>query len=133
MADFTKEEIDSVWRKAQPILGHDSKNERKDVCGAWIRLKDYGKRSSNYGWEIDHILPESRLKACGVPTKLINYIDNLQPLHYKNNISKDDDYPTFKAHATSLWNFNFWCIKQMTIPIDIQYMLLDLYKDYNIQ
>lgn len=68
---------DHVWAKATFIIGHDSSEWRKDECGAWIKYSEYGNRSSQFGWEIDHIAP-------GGPT----IIDNLRPLQWRNNIAK---------------------------------------------
>ena len=55
----------------------------QDVCGAWIDKAAYGQRGSNYGWEIDHIIPRSRGGT--------NAIANLRPLHWKNNDAKGDN------------------------------------------
>ena len=52
-----------VWKKATVVPNVDSTKWRKDQCGAWIGWEYYGDRSSDYGWEIDHITPVSK----GVP------------------------------------------------------------------
>lgn len=61
------------------IPGYDPNVWRRDAFGHPIRFSDYGDRSSLYGWEQDHILP----KALGGSDAL----DNLRPLHCKNNAS----------------------------------------------
>lgn len=70
---------DQVWSKGQIVNEHSSKIWRKDFCGAWIKYSEYGNRSSQFGWEIDHISP-------GGPTIL----SNLRPLHWENNLSKSN-------------------------------------------
>ena len=49
-----------VWNKGQVVPGYDSSKYRKDQCGAWMTFSEYGNRSSVYGWEIDHITPQSK-------------------------------------------------------------------------
>jgi 5-methylcytosine-specific restriction endonuclease McrA len=79
---FDQKTIDAVWEKGDiPIKGKENK-WRKDQCGAWIEYDKYGNRKSDYGWEIDHITPESK---DGEST-----LDNLRPLHWKNNVGKSD-------------------------------------------
>lgn len=80
MVNFTTEQIQKVWEKATVVSGNDSNVFRKDQCGAWIARQQYGNRKSNYGWEIDHITPES--KGGG------DELSNLRPLQWENNMSK---------------------------------------------
>ncbi|MBI2842219.1 MAG: HNH endonuclease [Armatimonadetes bacterium] len=74
--------VQIVWEKGEVIPGYDSSKWRKDRCGAWIARDKYGDRTSAYGWEIDHITPESD----GGDSSL----SNLRPLQWENNCSKSD-------------------------------------------
>jgi hypothetical protein len=72
---FSDAQVQQVWEKGSPT--YDSANWRKDCCGAWIRRGARGNRSSDYGWEIDHIDPNGG-----------DDIRNLQPLQWENNAAK---------------------------------------------
>jgi hypothetical protein len=53
-----------------------------DCSGRQVRFSDYGNRSSQYGWELDHIIP---LSARGSDDE-----SNLQALHWEVNVEKSD-------------------------------------------
>lgn len=80
--------VEHVWQKAKPVSGLDPKAWRQDWCGALI-CRTYHGDESNYGWEIDRIVP----KAQGGTDD----IENLQPLHWENNRHKGDDFPNWKC------------------------------------
>ena len=71
--------VDSVWAKATKIRGEDPNEIRRDAAGDIIRFSQHGNDKSEYGWDIDHIVPQS--------LEVDHYIDNLQPLHYRTNRS----------------------------------------------
>lgn len=52
----------------------------------WINLK-------NEKWHLDHIFPIKAFIENGIfNVKIINCLDNLQPMYYKENLSKSDNY-----------------------------------------
>jgi len=58
---FSEDTIQKVWEKGTVILNNDPNVWRKDQCEAWICRDHYGNRDSQYGWEINHIKPESEV------------------------------------------------------------------------
>lgn len=79
---FSEKVIQQVWEKATVVANNDPNVFRKDQCGAWIKRSEYGNRQSSFGWEIDHITPQS--KGGG------DELSNLRPLQWENNMSKLD-------------------------------------------
>ncbi|MDD3436969.1 MAG: HNH endonuclease signature motif containing protein [Candidatus Gastranaerophilales bacterium] len=92
---WSEETKQKVWAKAQIVGTNDPKVWRKDMAGAWIKYEDYGKTTSKTGngWEIDHKKPEAKGGS--------DNLDNLQPLQWKNNRTKNDDYLGFKTSISS--------------------------------
>jgi hypothetical protein len=79
---FTEEKIEEIWEKGTIITNNEPEKFRKDQCGAWIARNQYGNRKSKYGWEIDHITPQS--KGGGDENS------NLRPLQWQNNMAKSN-------------------------------------------
>jgi len=71
-----------IWEKALIITGYDSKLFRADRFRTLICYSDYGNRNSDYGWEIDHIIPVDKGGT--------NDYGNLEPLNWKNNTTKSN-------------------------------------------
>ena len=78
--------VEAVWEKAHAVAGSNPEKFRKDVCGAMMVKSSFGK-DSQFGWEVDHILPISKGGK--------DDLQNLQPLHWKNNASKAEDHPNW--------------------------------------
>lgn len=89
-----------VWSKAQVVEGYDPASIRKDACGAIVIWNHYGNRTSDFGWEIDHVYPE----ALGGGDEFAN----LRVMQWSNNVSKGDDYPSYIASvkAEGIKNIN---------------------------
>ncbi len=92
MSDWTQKQIDAVWAKLPSISGQKAE-WKKDKAGAWINYNQHGEVKSQYGWEIDHIYPESKGGS--------DDLSNLQALQWENNRSKDDNYPNYTTVVTS--------------------------------
>jgi hypothetical protein len=82
---FSQDTINAVWNKGKIIPNFDPKLWRRDICGSNMKFTEYGKISSQNGWEIDHIKPVSK----GGTDELTNF----QPLNWDNNRRKGETYP----------------------------------------
>jgi hypothetical protein len=79
---FNAMQLLSVWQKGRPVQNYDPNRWRLDACGAILDRTKYGDTNSQYGWEIDHVLPAARGGT--------DDLSNLQPLHWQNNRRKGD-------------------------------------------
>ncbi len=71
--------LSAIWFKAQIVQGYDSQLFRKDIYGSWMKWDQYGQ-TTQYGWEVDHIIPVARGGS--------DALGNLQPLQWENNRAK---------------------------------------------
>lgn len=80
-----------VWAKGLVVPGYDPNIIRKDVCGAFIQWSEYGNQSSKHGWHIDHRMPVAKNGG--------DDLANLQPLQWRNNLVKGDNFPNWSCAA----------------------------------
>ena len=69
-----------AWNRAALVPGRDRNELRRDDYGLYIRFSDYGDRDSEFGWEIDHIVPLARGG--------LDIDRNLRALHWHVNASR---------------------------------------------
>lgn len=86
--------IATVWENGDVIPGNDRDLWRKDQFGAWIHRLDYGKRHSEFGWEI------CDLAAGRGPGGLAA----LRPMHWQNYIDQVAALTRHRVTAEGLRN-----------------------------
>ena len=116
-----------VWEKAQTVDGFNPDMYRKDPCGAWIVWDKYGVQDSIYGWQIDHIYPQSKLEERGFSSEQIDDFRNLRAMQHQNNAGKADDYPSYMCVITSEGNKNIYQDSPMTVNEATRKILAALY------
>ena len=124
---MTEEQIQDAWNRANIVEGFDKNRYRKDACGAWIIRNKYGDTDSRYGWEVDHIVPQSFLRDKGFSESMIDNSLNLRALQHENNESKSDDYPSYTAVVTSEGTENVRVTKFLEVNSKKQEALKKLY------
>ncbi len=73
--------VRSVWECAEEVPGNDSELWRKDEFGAWIYRFDYGRRNSEFGWEICDVNTGGNSDLLAMrPMQWQNYIDQVAAL-----------------------------------------------------
>ncbi len=77
---YTDYEIQTVWNKGASTLLFEDDLWRQDAEENLIKRDEYGNRDSDYGWEIDHIIPNGN-----------DDMSNLQPLQWEANVRKSDN------------------------------------------
>ena len=116
---INEETIRSVWEKAGKMDGFDPEMYRRDACGALIMRDKYCKENP-FGWEIDHIYPMAKGGD--------DQIDNLRALHYMNNRSKRDDYPSYTSTVTFDGKMNIEKTRNLTVNEVIRRRIEELYQ-----
>ena len=86
--DLNRETAMRLWNKS---FGKDTK--AVDFAGRTIAKGAYNDRNSEFGWNVDHILPQSKGGATA------DY--NLICCHIKTNDEKADKFPCFTANETA--------------------------------
>lgn len=124
---YSTEQIQKVWDKGTIVPNYDSSKYRKDACGAWIVRDKFGDTHSPYGWQIDHIYPEAKLKLRRLDQESIDNIKNMRPMHWRNNASKGADYPTYHSVMKAVDNHNEEIDDIFEVNANIQATLRDLY------
>ena len=104
---FSSEKIQQVWEKGTVVQGYDPSKWRKDFAGAWIRRDLYGG-THEYGGAIDHLRPRT--------TGGTDDIENLAPLHWRNNLTKAANYPNFYTVISSNGNKNVERRRRWLLP-----------------
>ena len=84
--DLNRETAMWLWNKS---FGKDTK--AVDFAGRTIAKGAYNDRNSEFGWNVDHILPQSKGGATA------DY--NLICCHIKTNDEKADTFPCFNANG----------------------------------
>ena len=85
--DINKETARRLWNKQ-----FGKKTRVQDFAGRTMDKSSYNDRNSEFGWNVDHILPESR------GGKTADH--NLICCHILTNDEKADRFPGFKANGT---------------------------------
>jgi len=89
-----------IFNKSFIIWGEDPEEYRRDIYGNIIAFSEYGYRS-DYGWHVDHIHPKSLDGS--------NLLCNLQPLHWRTNISLGNT--TEGKLGWKTYYLRKWCIE----------------------
>ncbi len=128
--EWPKEVINDVWKKAPFIDIRHPEYGKHDPCKACIKEEYYGNQDSDYGWQIDHIFPEALLEKAGVPQELIDDIDNLRPMHCKNNNKKSDKFPKYPGVVSAIKDHNLDICRDYQINRDQINILRNLFGEY---
>lgn len=87
-----KSQVNSVWDKAKKVRGKDPAKYRRDPYGKLMYKASRGK-SSDMGWDVDHITPKSRGGS--------DATRNLQALNSRVNRGKGSSLKKKSRHSIS--------------------------------
>ena len=79
----TQQQVTNAWLQARAHPEYPNGSVRIDAYGSIMVWSEYGKLS-DFGWEIDHELPQSGF------SRLSNLLVNQRALHWRNNRAKSD-------------------------------------------
>lgn len=77
--NWTEQDIQAIWQKAQTVDRTNPDKWRKDIWGAWISRQQFGNHDSKFGWEIDGQSANGGENGENGSTH-----SDLQPLQWKN-------------------------------------------------
>ncbi|NME69024.1 hypothetical protein [Flammeovirga aprica] len=98
---MNSEQRNLAWGKLRSVPGKHPFFWRTDPCGALIFRFSYGNRKSQWGWEVDHVYPISlQDNITERPVDGIHNKHNLRAMHWRNNKSKDNYYPSYDSAVT---------------------------------
>lgn len=127
---WTDYAIREVWNKGLDVDRRNPDEGKLDQAHGKILFSEYGNRESDFGWEIDHIFPEAKLRSAGVPQELIDHIDNLRPMNWQNNIRKSDEFPDYPGKVVFAGKDNLIVERDYRVRYEIVRKLKELYKGY---
>lgn len=113
----------TIWKKAQTVEGYNPALFRKDCCGAWMAYVKYGDTTNPYGWEIDHVYPQSKGGD--------NRLENMRAMNWRNNRSKGNDYPSYNSAVVASDNKNIQKEEVFTVNKELQATLRNIYDKRN--
>ncbi len=82
-----------AWILAEQVPGRDPRVWRQDDFGALIRRDEFGKRDSEHGFELDHVVPA---RFDGTDSSA-----NLRALFWRNNLARNKPSEPY-------WSFTWW-------------------------
>ena len=103
---YSGEIIDAVWSKAREVEGLNPDMFRLDQCGALIMRDKLGK-ANPFGWVPGLVYPE---KLGGD-----DRVENLRAMHYMNDRSKRDDYPSYTGVVVFNGKENVETVRNVTV------------------
>ncbi len=75
---YDRDTVDRVWRTGMEVPGNDPAVWRKDEYGAWMHRLEYGRRHSDFGWEVlDPTVRMNHDLLALRPLQWQNYLDRL--------------------------------------------------------